>query len=480
MPISKKNNMRIISKLILFCALITFISCEDFLEVKEVGKTSIPIYFSDMDGIRSAIPGAYSSVYEYYDSEFFLYPQVAGDLLKLDAVGEGIKMFEQYNYSSAPEQEASAVGHIWSKTFLALANVNNILQYQPDLLLKYPDNELELEKIKAQALFLRALIHFDLVRTYAQNYNYTEDASHIGVPILTKSPGANDNVARNTVKETYTQILEDLHNAEEIFTEDNVELFPYFASKLSVQALLSRVYLYMGKWGNSEKYSKYVLDQINLTPRDEYVDMFRTLQPGREALFVLSGEKKNSNVESFFATAGPVAFASDKLMNMFSDSLDVRLELFQDIDGGGNASTLKYYRPNIDQTSYGSDLYVIRGSEVVLNLAEALAQQNSLEAAKDELKKIKGRALGIEPEIIIIETNNQKELLNRIAEERAKELSFEGHRFFDLTRKKENLVRDPQTTSNVQRIDYPSNRFILPIPLSEMNTNENMVQNDGY
>lgn len=69
----------------------------------------------------------------------------------------------------------------------------------------------------ANALFLRALVHFDLVKVYAQNYNYTTDASHLGIPIVLKIPGPNDNLKRNTVENVYAQILGDLKDADALF-----------------------------------------------------------------------------------------------------------------------------------------------------------------------------------------------------------------------------------------------------------------------
>ncbi|WP_339653028.1 RagB/SusD family nutrient uptake outer membrane protein [uncultured Salegentibacter sp.] len=472
-----------INKFLFLFVLIGLYGCEDFLEVKEVGKTSIPTYFSDLDGIRSAVPGAYSSVYDYYDTEFYLYPQVAGDLLNLVTTAEGVKMVDQYNYTSEPGQEASGVGHIWSNAFLALANTNNILKYQPELLSIYPDNESELEQIKAQALFLRALIHFDLVRTYAQNYSYTQDAAHPGIPLLLSLPGADDNIGRSDVGQVYDQILADLIEAENIF--DNVGMassqnLPYFASDIAVKALLSRVYLYMEDWEASRKYAQLVLSEIELTPRSAYVDMFRTLQPGREAIFVLNGTERNSDVQRFYSIAGPAAYASEKLESMFTDTLDVRLELLTQGLGDCNLATLKYSRPEVEETSYGSDLFVIRGSEIVLNLAEASANLNQLEEAKTALKTIQSRAYGRPSDSISIDADSQAELLDIIALERAKELCFEGHRLFDITRRHKDLIRSSQTTSSVERIDYPSNLFVLPIPLSEMNTNDNMIQNEGY
>ena len=48
---------------------------------------------------------------------------------------------------------------------------------------------------------------------------------------------------------------------------------------------------------------------------------------------------------------------------------------------------------------------------------------------------------------------------------------------FDLTRWKQDLVREAKTTSSVRRINYPSDLFVLPIPQTELFANENMQPN---
>ena len=74
----KLKNIFVISILCL-----SFTACQSFLEVEDEGRSSIPVFFSDMDGVRAALPGAYSRIYKYYDSEFLLYPDVAGDMLEM-------------------------------------------------------------------------------------------------------------------------------------------------------------------------------------------------------------------------------------------------------------------------------------------------------------------------------------------------------------------------------------------------------------
>ena len=54
-------------------------------------------------------------------------------------------------------------------------------------------------------------------RVYAQPYNYTSDASHLGVPILLKTPGPDDNVSRESVKKVYLQILADFGTSCRLF-----------------------------------------------------------------------------------------------------------------------------------------------------------------------------------------------------------------------------------------------------------------------
>ena len=104
-------------------------------------------------------------------------------------------MIDQFNFTSDAEQEVGAVGYIWRKVLEALANVNNVIEYAPPLMEKFPNQKGTIEYVQAQALFLRALCHFDLFRVYAQPYNYTADASHLGVPILLVTPGGRFTVA---------------------------------------------------------------------------------------------------------------------------------------------------------------------------------------------------------------------------------------------------------------------------------------------
>jgi len=453
-------------------------SCSEFLEVQPVGQVSIPVFFSDMDGIRAALPGAYSSMFEYYSSYFYKYPEVAGNMVMLKTVSSTGDMMDEYNFVSTADDETTSVGYIWRQIYVAMSNVNNILQYQPDLLKKYPNNAAELRQIKAESLFLRALCHFDLCRVYAQPYNYTADASHLGIPILTKTPGSDDNVGRSSVKSVYTQIIKDLKESVEDFGT-TPQADAYHASKLSAQALLSRVYLYMEDWDNAILYADSVLTKVPLSYGSDYLGMYNNLIVGNEAIFRLNGTKKSTALAKFYLPESPVALASDTLISLFDDPSDIRLQLFQrDKTNTNNFVTLKYtIKANVTEENQHYDPFVLRASEMYLIKAEAYLNKMELAKAASCLKPIIARALGkTTDEITLPETD--KVALNRILErELAKEFCFEGHQFFDIVRRKSDLIRSSKTNSNVRILKYPNDLFVLPIPRTEIEANTNMVGN---
>lgn len=468
--------MKYIKTLLVVFSLILLNSCDDFLEVDQVGKSTVPVFFSDMDGIRAALPGAYSTVYEYYGEEFVLYPDVASDMLQVNTTGENA-MISQYNYISNPQEEITAVGGIWTSALEALVNVNNILKYHPALLQQYPKSENELEVIKAEALFLRALIHFDLVRVYAQPYNFTADASHIGIPVLTDTPSSDDNVARNSVGEVYTQIVNDLKDAELLFGDGAATNSSYYATINAVYGLLARVSLYMEDWTEAARYASLAISKTPLSEGNAYLDMFLEVYDTDESLFKLNGKLKNPEIIDYYNYANPLGYASDKLNILLNENPeDLRLQLINDTTSG----TLKYAKIDVDISDRYYNIIVLRTSEMYLIRAEANNNLDNIDLAKEDLKTLQARNLQKDLSEITISENTKETVAALIDKERSKELCFEGHRLYDLTRTKQDMIRDDNTTSAVKEVLYPNSLFVLPIPQKEMDVNTGMIQNEDY
>ena len=115
---------------------------------------------------------------------------------------------------------------------------------------------------------MRAFLHFDLVRLFAEDYKRS-NASTRGIPYATTFDLNNKPLL--TLHETFKAILKDLDMAESLLADDNevsVERTPTsdylkgratFFSKYAVAATKARVYYAMGDTANAAKYARLVI-----------------------------------------------------------------------------------------------------------------------------------------------------------------------------------------------------------------------------
>ncbi|MFR8805101.1 MAG: RagB/SusD family nutrient uptake outer membrane protein, partial [Anaerovoracaceae bacterium] len=363
-------------------------------------------------------------------------------------------------------------------------NVNYIITYAPDLRKKNPDSASVIDNILAQAYFLRALTHLDICLTYAQNYTYTSDASHLGVPVMTSIPVVTDKMRRSTVREVYSQIIADLEKALSTFTAD-YSFNEYFASPAACKALLARVYLYMNEYSRAASLSAEVMKEFPLTAREKYRNMFVNVATrGGESILRLNGYDQSDFISDLYYYESPSARPSAKLKELFTDERDVRLTLFRHTANSGQTGQavdydnvcMKFYCTDetTNKLDRHFDPFILRSSEMYLINAEANYELGNTSVAADDIKALEARALGVDASEVVIDLAS---LELTIQNERMKELCFEGHRLFDITRRHENLSRSRNSTSSVLFLKYPDYRFVLPIPYLELESNPEMEQN---
>lgn len=457
--------------------LLGFTSCKKYFEVDNSDRDTIPKTFSTIEGFRSSMSGTYSTTFDYYATEFYIYPEVAGNMVDIIKTGNLNVMRQQHDFISSPDEETAAVGYIWRKILVAVANANNIIEFAPGFAATNPEAKNEVDLIKAQALFIRALAHFDLCRVYAQPYNFTADASHPGIPIVLRNPSPEDAIGRSTVKQVYDQIITDLKEAESLFGS-NGSTDAFYASKKAVQALLARVYLYSENWDEANRYATEVINNSTLAYNADYAAMFNGLTVGVESVFRLSGKIRTKRLGDVYSLKDPFYVPADTLMSLFDDPADIRRSLFQVNPGNSSKFYTKKWTITVPFTANTEryDPIVLRASEMYFIRAEANLAKDRFNLCAEDLKVLIARALDkTTGEIVLDETEDA--LKATIIKERAKEFCFEGHNFFDITRMKQNLVRGATTTSIVKRMDYPSSYFILPIPQSEIDANPAMRGN---
>lgn len=472
-------------KIIFIAAIIPLLASCHFLEVEQTGKTSIKAFFSDVYALDAAVNGAYRLTYTYYDTYMVLYPEVTGDLVRL---ASGTSTWrQQFDYISDESEETTAVGYIWKNGYEIVSNTNEIIKYGPDVADRYPTQKATVNNALAQAYFLRALAHLNLCLAYGQTYTYSDDTSHLGVAIMTSVPDVKSKISRSSCNATYAQIVKDLNTALDLFS-GNSSFDPYKASAAACKALLSRVFLYMGKYSESAELAQSVIDDygLSLTPRESYVGMFCNRQAGDEAILRVNGYSAGTNLRSTFDYREPKMYPSAKLLGIFAEDsaawpgTDIRQNLLNYSYGGTDYSgvCMKFIdTEDITESEKHYDPFVLRLSEMYLIHAEASCKLGNLDAAAKDIVTLEARARGVSASDISISYSDASALDKLIERERIKELFLEGHRMYDITRRHETLTRDSGCGSTLLELAYPDDRFILPIPLVELDANKNMQSN---
>ena len=143
---------------------------------------------------------------------------------------------------------------------------------------------------------------------------------------------------------------------------------------------------------------------------------------------------------------------------------------------------MKYLKPSFDEikTNRGlADIKLIRTAEILLLKAEAYARKGSdLVNAFTSYKILRDARNAGES----VAFTSQQDALDKILEERDRELCYEGFRLRDIKRFGKTVARDAaDSRANYTNLNFTDvNKFTLPIPQAEIFSNPNIKQNTGW
>ena len=253
----------------LFVALVATTSCEDFLNITPDGQAKRDELLNTQQGIEDAMYGVYSQMRSttlygqelYYQTlEVMAHNLYCSGRTYIDALGR----FEYSNTSVKP-----MFSDIWTAMYRNISNVNSVL----DAPLVANATEVPYTIYRGEALGLRAFMHFDLVRLFAEQYTVNPEADGI--------PYAKD-FSLNTpefesLEKNYEHILADLHEAEKLL--DKEELYEGISNymldrqihfnKYAVWGTLARVYMTMGNKQKAAEYAEKVIHDGKYTLREK-------------------------------------------------------------------------------------------------------------------------------------------------------------------------------------------------------------------
>lgn len=470
--------------LTLMVALGAFTGCKDYLTEEPIMSQSDKLTLSTYKGLDQATAGAYAPLAStsWYGADFILINEMKTSNGKkyIGSQFDTGRLNDWYNLNYSK----TATSAVWGAAYYVISSANNVLAN-----LEAKGEVADLNNLKAECLFLRAFSHFDAVRTYAQPYCFTADASHPGVPVIIEPQDPSDMPARNTVAQVYQQIITDLLDAESLIAPDykraGAKNPTSVVSKEAIQALLSRVYLYMENWAKAAEYATKVIDsqKYEMWTVEDLTNSECFREDGRssgEVIFEVYGalsESYGGGNEAICSMTSKNKYgdggASLDLVELYAAG-DVRGKLFlkeKDENSGKDVYwTSKYVGKGLANPDV-ANVIVLRLSEMYLNRAEATIKGGLTEydAVADITTVASNRGAVASPATP-----------SGVFTERQKELAWEGHLWFDLGRTKTDMTRTDVADGIVTKVVWGTDVWAMPIPEREHSANPNLSRNPGY
>lgn len=472
---------------------LTLISCKKNLTLDPYDALTTDKVINSIEGLSAATLGNYNFIKDpYYTRNYHMLAEYPSDNVSLSGTTTDA-LFYAYNYQHLTDQSNTL--NFWRKAYQAIYGANVVIS-----LVEESQDPVK-NQILGENYFIRAMVHWDLVKLFGRPYT-DDNGESPGVMIKTNTD-KNELPARAKVKAVYDLVVADLLKSIKLMDSEKNN---NFASKEVAQALLSRVYLYMGNYKGAYDYADLVIQSKRyiLLGTDEYPKYFtKAPEDNRETIFAIKHELKDDrsdeSIGSMYYSAGigygemHASQTYRELLNKFPNDVRNSFVIPQyTTDGNGNkvlATRNGYGKYYINKYSFQSGVetlsspVVLRLAEMYLTKAECAFQMGRPDEALTEVNRIRSRA-GLSGNQLFSTSNmmGYTSVLNVVLDEIRLEFAFECQRKFDVFRNKMTMNRDYPGThlpsgQTTQEIKYTDPRVIYFIPLTEFNTNPNLTQN---
>ncbi len=447
------------------------LSCSsDKIEIAPEDQLTQEVSFSNKSLALGVLTGAYSAAQQ--DDVLNGTWQLAGDWQadNIDFVGSFPTFRHIRDYTTLADNNSIAA--MWDDSYETIGAANLVIKNVP---LVEDDDFTAEERANAigQAKFLRALVYFNLSNWYSQPIQVS-GGTDLAVPlVLEPFEGEVKYESRATLNAVQGQIEADLLDALPSLTDEDNSI----ATKGAAQALLARLYLYQGKWSQAAEFADKAINNSAYALATDYSFYNTTSKEFYFTLVNTEADGQDSN-EGFSGLTNPTptgrgdAPYSDDLLAAFAEEIgDLRYSELTQIGADALGTERPFSNKFPDGVTNSDNAPVLRVTEMYLTRAEANLRGGTAIGASplSDINKLRERA-GLLPLLAVD--------LDQILNERRKELCFEGHRRMDLLRNGQNLRRPGQ--KNISDSAPGQNKVIFPIPVNELDLNENLVQNPGY
>lgn len=480
---------------IVIIVLFLSVSCDDWLELLPPGGLIREEFWKTKEDVEAVLMASYEA-FARMDRMLFIFGEIRADMLRGEIAQPNREelLMESNIY---PDNNICD----WGDFYSIINNTNEIIKNAP--LVQDVDNtftDFEMQGFMAEAYFIRGLAYFYLVRLYGD------------VPLVLE-PTETDNQDIFTPKSSEDQVLNQIVSDLEVnrtfapsggFT--TIAENKGRASKVAFDALLADIALWRFDYESVIQHVENIeeTEEVVLVPGSRWFEIF---YPGNslEGIFELQfdGDLNQRNslaglTSRFSYQYDPSQTAIEMFSSDFGSNEVVRgpgtivkegeddFNIWKFIGRASDGQSMR-----IGNESASCNWIVYRYADVLLMKAEALSQLNMFQEAAAILNDIRVRANNTEPLVL---PNSPIAYEDAILEERARELAYEGKRWFDLLRlgRRNNYARKsklieviitnvPSTQKRIlsAKLTNPLGWY-LPIFEDEIERNQNLVQNPYY
>jgi hypothetical protein len=520
--------MKKIKRYIIICITVfSAYSCADYLDVRPENQILLEEMWQKESDVEAVLMACYRAMqesdYKDHEKDGFMDRVIVWGELRSD------NMLAGTNAKDA-EKKINEVGILptnddcaWTSFYKVISYCNTVLKYSPEVVNRDPNFTVsDLKAKEAEALAIRSLCYFYLVRTFRD------------IPLVLDATISDDqplNEKQSAPEVVLQRITDDLLTAE----NGALTVYPTTAetkgriTKDAVRAILADVYLWRKEYEKCIEYCDKLIDATatgnSFSGDGQALPKYRLLDEEASNLIFGQGNASESIFELQFSTIkGNQAVIdlygnSDNMGQLTATTLYAETDnIFSATDerktdfmittksGAGEYKIFKYLGASLrfgttNIYSYKpttANWIFYRITDIMLMKAEALVQLNRSENdLLSALHIVNTTYMRANPTLLASDSlafdsyNTQEAMEKLVLLERQRELMFEGKRWFDLVRLSErkqstndlvNYVLNKYTsnTGTIRTKLGVMNAIYLPVHADELKVNKSLVQNPYY